>query len=166
MTSYLPHAKVRFNKRLIALDQDADKVTLTFADGEVVEASIVVGADGIKSAVREHVLQAYTDQKEPVYANSYCYRGVIPIDEAYEILGDLTDVAKFYFAQGRSCVTYRITGGKVSTHARLDEISLILVAGVQLPSLRSRSSTMGIKHNSNRNSFSRGYDGRLRGQTH
>ena len=51
---------------------------------------------------------------EPVYANAYCYRGVIPMYEAKEILGDLTDVAKFYFGYERSGVTYRISGGEVS----------------------------------------------------
>lgn len=115
MTSFIPIENVKFSKRLAYIQQLPDKVVLTFADGKIVEASALVGADGIKSTVREHVLKPlYPSQAEPVYADSYCYRGVIPIEEAEEILGDLTDVAKFYFGDRRSCVTYRISGGAVS----------------------------------------------------
>ena len=115
MTSFIPLETVKFSKRLAKIDQRADKVVLTFHDGEVVEASCLVGADGIQSVVREHVLKAsHPDEAEPVFADSYCYRGVIPMAEAEEILGDLTDVAKFYFGDKRSGVTYRISGGKVS----------------------------------------------------
>jgi 2-polyprenyl-6-methoxyphenol hydroxylase-like FAD-dependent oxidoreductase len=115
MTSFIPIENVKFSKLLTDIQQFPDKVVLSFADGEVVQASALVGSDGIKSVVREHILKPlYPSQAEPVYADSYCYRGVIPIAEAEEILGDLTDVAKFYFGDKRSCVTYRISGGAVS----------------------------------------------------
>jgi salicylate hydroxylase len=114
MTSFIPHDAVRFSKRLINIDQQADKVVLTFADNYIAEAACLVGADGIQSTVREHVLQAsHPEEVKPVYADSYCYRGVIPMVDAKAILGDLTDVAKFYFGPGRSAVTYRISGGEV-----------------------------------------------------
>lgn len=116
MTSFIPFERVQFNKRLTNIDQRPDGVTLTFSDGTTAEAAILAGADGIKSTVREHVLKdLYPNQVAPVYAGAYCYRAVIPMSEAYEILGDLTDVAKFYFGPKRSAVTYRITGGEVST---------------------------------------------------
>ncbi|KAJ9604294.1 hypothetical protein H2200_011128 [Cladophialophora chaetospira] len=112
MTSFIPIESVKFGKSLKDIQQLPDKVKLIFADGEVAEASALVGADGIKSLVREHVLKPlHPTEVEPVYADSYCYRGVIPINEAEDILGDLTDVAKFYFGDKRSAVTYRISGG-------------------------------------------------------
>ncbi|KAB5518018.1 hypothetical protein GE09DRAFT_1230696 [Coniochaeta sp. 2T2.1] len=112
MTSFIPKDNVKFNKRLTTIKQLPDKVVLEFADDEVVEASALVGADGIKSTVRAHVLgPSHPSQVDPVYADSYCYRGVIPISEAEDILGDLTDVAKTYFGDRRACVTYRISGG-------------------------------------------------------
>lgn len=120
MTSFIPAETVKFNKRLVGIQQLPDKVILKFSDGEVVEASALVGADGIKSTVRAHVLQdSYPDQVDPVYADAYCYRGVIPITEAEEILGNFTDVAKFCFGERRSAVTYRISGGTVSEAAML-----------------------------------------------
>jgi 2-polyprenyl-6-methoxyphenol hydroxylase-like FAD-dependent oxidoreductase len=115
MTSFIPIENVKFSKRLTKIEQHPDKVVLTFADGESAEASILAGADGIKSTVRSHVLsQSHPEQVAPVYAGAYCYRAVIPMSEAEAILGDLTDVAKFYFGYKRSAVTYRITGGTVS----------------------------------------------------
>lgn len=114
MTSFIPSQSVRFNKRLAGIEQLPDKVILRFADGEVAYASILAGADGIQSMVREHVLKPfYPTQVEPVYADAYCYRGVIPMNEASSILSDLTDIAKFYFGHKRSAVTYRISGGEV-----------------------------------------------------
>lgn len=118
MTSFIPEESVRFDKRLTDIEQHPDKVVLRFADGDIASASVLAGADGITSLVRRHVLTPlYPTQVEPVYANSYCYRGVIPMTEAEDILGDLTDVAKFYFGYKRCAVTYRITGGEVSWHS-------------------------------------------------
>jgi salicylate hydroxylase len=114
MTSFIPIETVRFDKKLIAITQNDESVTLTFKDGEVTTVSILAGADGIQSTVRNYVLSAHSPhQVQPVYANAYCYRGVIPMREADEILGNLTDVAKFYFGHKRSAVTYRISGGEV-----------------------------------------------------
>lgn len=114
MTSFVPTNNVRFSKRLESIEQQSDKVVLTFADGEVAEANVLVGADGIQSMVREHVLKpSHPDQVHPMYAESYCYRAVIPIADAEAILGDLTHVAKFYFGHRRSAVTYRISEGRV-----------------------------------------------------
>ena len=115
MTSFIPIQSVKFNKRLTGIQQHPDKVVLEFADGEVATATVLAGADGIQSTVREHVLKPlHSDQVAPVYAEAYCYRAVISMPEAEEILGPLTDVAKFYFGDKRSAVTYRITGGEVS----------------------------------------------------
>ncbi|THY51462.1 monooxygenase [Aureobasidium pullulans] len=113
MTSFIPIENVKFNKYLESIEQHSDKVFLKFADGEVAEASVLAGADGIKSIVREHVLRpSHPEGVAPVYADAYCYRAVIPMSEAYPILGDLTDVAKFYFGHNRSAITYRISGGE------------------------------------------------------
>jgi 2-polyprenyl-6-methoxyphenol hydroxylase-like FAD-dependent oxidoreductase len=115
MTSFVPITSVKFSKRLSSIRQRDEDVVLQFADGETAHASILVGADGIQSTVRRHVLEPqHAAEVDPVYAHSYCYRAVIPMPEAKAILGDLTDTAKFYFGHQRSAVTYRISGGKVS----------------------------------------------------
>ncbi|GKU10787.1 unnamed protein product, partial [Fusarium langsethiae] len=112
MTSFIPKDSVQFSKRLTNIEQRPDGVTLSFQDGITANCTILAGADGIKSTVRGHVLEKHPSQIAPVYAGAYCYRAVIPMSEAYEIMGDLTDVAKFYFGSKRSAITYRITEGK------------------------------------------------------
>ena len=121
MTSFIPIENVKFSKCLTKIEQHPDKVVLSFSDESFSEANIVVGADGIQSTVRKNVLEpTYPGQVQPVYANSYCYRAVLPMAEAYEILGHLTDTAKFFFGHQRGCVTYRISGGEVSCHRTCD----------------------------------------------
>lgn len=116
MTTYIPNSSVKFSKRLQKVSEQHDGVLLQFADGEVVKASALVGSDGIESIIREHVLESrYPHQVKPLYADSYCYRAVVPMDEAKTILGDLTDTAKIYVGQDRMVVTYRVSGGKVSS---------------------------------------------------
>jgi salicylate hydroxylase len=117
MTSFIPLSNVKFSKRLLNIKQHSDKVTLGFADGEVAEASILAGTDGIKSTIRQHVLEpSHPTQVQPIYANAYCYRAVLPTSSANAILGsDLTDVAKFFFGKGRAVICYRISGGEVNS---------------------------------------------------
>ena len=70
-------------KRLASVRQDADGVTATFDDGDVLRARYVVGADGIHSTVRE---QAGIGFEGDVYQESFTLadvrlRGDLPADE-------------------------------------------------------------------------------------
>jgi salicylate hydroxylase len=112
MTSFIPIETVRFNKSLESVVRRPDKVVLTFADGEIAEATVTAGSDGIKSVMREDVLgPLYPNEVVPVYANAYAYRAVLPMSKIDPILGSVTDIAKNYFGHGRGVVAYRITGG-------------------------------------------------------
>ena len=55
-------------RTVTAVDEDADGVTATFDDGEIIRARYVVGADGIRSIVRE---QAGIDFEGSVYDESF-----------------------------------------------------------------------------------------------
>src|SRR3954466_10012159 len=48
----VPADCVRLNARCTAVTQGPDGVRMTFADGSTAEADVVIGADGIRSAVR------------------------------------------------------------------------------------------------------------------
>jgi 2-polyprenyl-6-methoxyphenol hydroxylase-like FAD-dependent oxidoreductase len=70
-------------KALASVAQDADGVTATFEDGDVIRARYVVGADGIHSTVRE---QAGIGFEGGVYQESFTLadvrlRGEVPDDE-------------------------------------------------------------------------------------
>lgn len=65
-------AKIHLNKRLLALEQRHDRVTLTFDDGTRTEADIVIGADGIKSSVRKNIFGEVPLR----YSGQTCWRGM------------------------------------------------------------------------------------------
>ena len=56
-----PKVSVRFDARVTGIDQDADGVTLTVADGASVRAQFVIGCDGGNSFTREAIGTALTD---------------------------------------------------------------------------------------------------------
>jgi salicylate hydroxylase len=90
----LPEGMVKFGYHLDRIDDRGDRPVLTFASGETVEADLVVGADGIKSIVRE---QLFSD-KGPVFSGEHAYRAVISIDDAHGMVID--DNFRMYIGRG------------------------------------------------------------------
>ncbi|WP_222123038.1 FAD-dependent monooxygenase, partial [Staphylococcus epidermidis] len=64
---------VQLGHRLETIEDKGGHSVLTFANGKTVEADLVVGADGIKSAVREQLFSG----KGPVFSGEHAYRVVI-----------------------------------------------------------------------------------------
>ena len=60
--------------RLSGLEERRDGVLLTFANGRSVEADLVVGADGVRSAVRRWI----TGRPGLVYSGTSAFRGIVP----------------------------------------------------------------------------------------
>lgn len=69
----LPEGSLQLDKRLTSLTEDADGVELGFADGTTHRADLVVGADGIHSAVRAHL---YPGEGPPPWNGLVLWRGV------------------------------------------------------------------------------------------
>jgi salicylate hydroxylase/6-hydroxynicotinate 3-monooxygenase len=70
----LPAGIIHLDKKLLALDQTADHVMLTFADGSRAHADAVIGADGVHSVVRESIV----DPHPPINKGRIAYRSVFP----------------------------------------------------------------------------------------
>ncbi|KAK8081357.1 hypothetical protein PG996_000138 [Apiospora saccharicola] len=65
------------------------RVKMFFHDGSTAEADAVVGCDGIKSRMRQLVLGGDdVPGAHPQYTHVYGYRGVIPMAQAVEALGE------------------------------------------------------------------------------
>ncbi|RKR30250.1 FAD-dependent oxidoreductase [Arthrobacter oryzae] len=90
----LPEGMVQLGHRLESIEDRGSRSVLTFANGESVEADLVVGADGIKSAVRE---QLFSD-KGPVFSGEHAYRVVISADDAHGMVVD--DNLRMYIGKG------------------------------------------------------------------
>lgn len=84
LLSTLPDDMIHTGHRLTHIEDQGTEAVLTFENGETVTADLVIGADGIRSAVRQ---QLFTDA-EPVYSGEHAYRVVIPLDEARDLAPD------------------------------------------------------------------------------
>ncbi|EHI39204.1 salicylate 1-monooxygenase [Rhodococcus opacus PD630] len=90
----LPEGMVRLGHKLETVEDRGDRSVLTFANGETVEADLVIGADGIKSVVRQ---QIFSD-KDPVFSGEHAYRAVISVDDAHGMVVD--DNLRMYVGRG------------------------------------------------------------------
>ncbi len=71
----LPAGVVHLGKRCTEVLPDGDVAVARFADGSEAEAGVIVGADGIHSAVRTSLF----GPDAPRFTGKICYRSVIPV---------------------------------------------------------------------------------------
>jgi salicylate hydroxylase len=87
----VPEGIAHFGKRLKSLEQSGDggsKCVIRFEDGSSVEADAVVGCDGIKSKTRQLMHGLDHPCAQPTYTYKYAYRGVVPMAQAIEAVGE------------------------------------------------------------------------------
>ncbi|MEO6407809.1 MAG: FAD-dependent monooxygenase [Burkholderiaceae bacterium] len=70
----LPNGIVHTGHRATGFEQDGAAARVTFANGVVAEADIVVAADGIHSVLQSHVVPP----SKPVFHGTISYRGLVP----------------------------------------------------------------------------------------
>lgn len=75
LAARIPADALHLGRRCAAIDQDDGGVTVRFQDGAVVRADVVVGADGVHSAVRPHV----GPDARLRYSGQTSYRAVVPV---------------------------------------------------------------------------------------
>ncbi|KAF8335118.1 hypothetical protein F5887DRAFT_989602 [Amanita rubescens] len=80
----LTHARLHLSSRLVSYTEHLDIVHLEFLDGSKRTCDLLVGADGIKSAVRKIFFESrprdYRESIKPVWTGTYAYRGIVPRD--------------------------------------------------------------------------------------
>lgn len=74
LLSGLPEGLVRTGAEFVSASQDERGVVAQFADGSTARGEILIGADGLNSAVRRGLL----GNAPPVYRGYQCWRGVNP----------------------------------------------------------------------------------------
>ena len=70
----LPPGLVTLGKRCTRVEPDGATAVARFADGSEIEADVIIGADGIHSAVRTSLF----GPDDPRFTGKICYRSVIP----------------------------------------------------------------------------------------
>ncbi|MTD54843.1 FAD-dependent monooxygenase [Amycolatopsis pithecellobii] len=84
LASVVPPSQLKLGHKLVGLDDKGDRVTLTFANGEVAEADGVVAADGVHSVARELL---FGDSDAANFTGRIAYRTTFPaaLLQGYEI---------------------------------------------------------------------------------
>jgi len=72
----LPDRMIHLGARCVEVATSNTAARARFADGTEIEADIIVGADGIHSAVRRSLF----GQEAPRFTGSVCWRGLVPFD--------------------------------------------------------------------------------------
>lgn len=85
----VPAERMHANKRLATVEKKEDgSFVLHFADGETHACDVLIGADGIHSAVRKIILGADDKASTPVSAGWFNAMSLQPYQKMREILGD------------------------------------------------------------------------------
>lgn len=74
LAANLPTGIVYTGHRAVGFEQNDDLARVRFANGTIVEADIVVAADGIHSELRPHVFPP----SRPIFHGTISYRGLVP----------------------------------------------------------------------------------------
>ncbi|MGV2981505.1 FAD-dependent monooxygenase [Camelimonas sp. ID_303_24] len=96
----LPDCSLKLGARCESISQSASGVTVTLAEGKTVEGDVLIGCDGIHSAVR----RAMRGDEEKHDARILMWRSLIPA-EKLEGLG-LEERGNYWFGPGRTLITY------------------------------------------------------------
>jgi salicylate hydroxylase len=108
-------SSVHLNAVCTGYENTGDAVRATLASGEVLEADLLVGADGIHSIIRTQML----GPDRPEFTGNTAWRAVVPM----EILGDLAPppTACIWVGARKHAVTYRLRGGTLANFVGIVE---------------------------------------------
>ncbi|KAL7755319.1 hypothetical protein ACKLNR_015076 [Fusarium oxysporum f. sp. zingiberi] len=111
----LPSDVVDFNKQLQVVEEgNTGRIRLVFQDGAIEEADAVVGCDGIKSKVREVLVGADHPSSKCSYTHKYAYRGMIPMRQAVEVLGEERALnATIWMGKDKHLLSYPVVHGTI-----------------------------------------------------
>lgn len=92
----LPSDGICLRKKLIRIEQDSHQVNAFFEDGSRDESELLIGADGIHSAVREQLFPGVSLR----YAGYTAWRGIAPVSEGASEVALTPGTACEFWGQG------------------------------------------------------------------
>ncbi|MBC3842480.1 NAD(P)-binding protein [Streptacidiphilus sp. 4-A2] len=104
LVEQLPEPALHLGMECVEVREADGQVTLRFADGFETRADVVIGADGIRSAVRGQLIG-----DQPRFSGQSIYRAVVPV-EAWPAAKERPHVS-IWMGPGQHAVAYPILGG-------------------------------------------------------
>jgi salicylate hydroxylase len=101
-----PEAK-RLGARCVAVSQDQDGVEIRLQNGETLRGDVLLGCDGIHSAVRQHL----RGEEPKHFANILMWRSLIPAERLEGL--KLEERGNYWFGPGRTLITYWVRPKKL-----------------------------------------------------
>ena len=116
-------SRCHFGKRLSSISQPSGRgpCIISFVDGSSASADVVIGADGVHSAVRKYVLGEEHPALRPQFTGAVAYRGVVPMERVVAILGEEVAANTYcHFGPGVTALAYPIEKGKLVNFVLID----------------------------------------------
>ena len=107
IASGFPAERVHVGHRLVGSSDRGDHVAAWFENGARITADVVVGADGIHSALRATLFGA----EAPVFAGCVAYRGLVPVERVADL--GLEIGSQSWVGPGGHFVHYFVAGGRL-----------------------------------------------------
>jgi salicylate hydroxylase len=108
LASGLDHDTVHLAHRLIRIEVRGERIILAFANGDEVEAEFVIGADGVRSVIR----QALYGDDNPTYAGQMVWRALLNATHVPEHVLEPTGHIQ-WVGPGRHLLAYYIRGRRL-----------------------------------------------------
>lgn len=99
--------RLEFGRRCVDVHRRGDRAEVEFADGARVEADLVIGADGIHSAVRA----AMSAAEAPRFTGHVAYRGLVPAERIAHL--SLARTSTCRMGPGSHLVHYFVAAGRL-----------------------------------------------------
>ncbi|MES2631375.1 MAG: FAD-dependent monooxygenase [Pseudomonadota bacterium] len=115
LASGVPAESISLGHRVRQVIQDGDSVRVEFENGHVDHADVVIGADGIHSAVRRSLF----GDEAPRFTGNMCWRGVIPADALPQ--GHVLPVSSNWMGPDGHVVTYFLRSGTLINFVAIRE---------------------------------------------
>ncbi|MBP0616930.1 FAD-dependent monooxygenase [Jiella mangrovi] len=98
----LPQDRVHFGYKLVDIEEREDEVLLSFENGQQIAAGLVIGADGINSAIREKLLGV----EKPRFSGWIGHRALINMDKLRASGLEFEPCVKWWWEASRHIMAY------------------------------------------------------------